>query len=505
VSGAVKSVGSNWVVTLGAVAVNYILTPFLIGACGTEGYGIYMLIMSMAGYLGLLILGVPMASVRYFAEFIAEGDQEKMNETIGSCVGLYTMMGAVALLIGAGLYFVFIRSYTIPPLWQWDSRLAFALLVLHVGIGFVTFLPEGIMHAHQDFVVRNVILVSVLLLRLVLTLAILGVVPSLALLAAIQVGCLVTDFTVSYLVIKRRYRGLLFSFAKFRWAVVRRIFSFSLYVLLLNLGSRMIFYTSPIIIGAFMDVSHVSIYSVANYFLVYLVEFILGIAAVVMPTATKLLTQKRNMELQEMFLKSSKIVFALTLNGGLFLIVLGPRFIAWWISPSFEAPAGSVLQILVASALVFLPVRGVAQPILMGLGRVKVPTLTCLAAGVINVLLGILLVKPFGLPGLAMAVAIPLVLMGVVVLVYACRVLGVSLLAFLRYAVFRSSLGAVPVLVLLLWLRDGCEVRSLEGLMSSFLTTAMVFLAVGVFFVFRNDPYLDLFRRVRGLQLWRKA
>jgi O-antigen/teichoic acid export membrane protein len=501
---ALKNVGSNWVVTLGGVAVNYIITPFLIRTCGTEGYGIYMLIMSMAGYLSLLVLGVPMASVRYFAEHLAKGDQEKLNETIGSCVGLYTMLGAVAVLIGAGLFFIFIRSYTISPAWQWDSRLAFALQVLYVGIGFVTFLPEGIMHAHQDFVIRNVILLSILVLRLVLTLAILRLVDSLAVLAAIQVVCLLTDFTVSYLVIKLRYRGLLFSFAKFRGAEVRRIFSFSLYVLLLYLGSRMFFYTSPIIIGAFMGISHIPFFSVANYFLVYLVEFVLGIAAVIMPAAARLMTQKRNSEVQEMFLKSSKILFALTLYGGLFLIVLGPRFIAWWISPSFEAPAGSVLQILVTSALIYLPARGVAQPVLVGLGRVEVPAVTCIAAGLINALLGALLIKPFGLPGLAMAVAIPLVLMSIIVLVYACRVLGVSLLTFLRYAVLRSSLGAVPVLALLMWLRNGWGVRSLEGLMGSFLMTALVFLAVGAFFVFRNDPYLDLFGQMRGLRLSRK-
>jgi len=184
----VKNVGSNWVATLAAVAVNYLLTPFLINAFGTDGYGIYMLIMSIAGYLSLLILGVPMASVRYFAEYVAKGDQQKMNETIGSCVALYTFLGTVALLIGAGLFVFFSRTYTIPQTWQSDSRMAFALVVLYVSIGFVGFLPEGIMHGYQDFVVRNSIILSILALRLGLSLLLLTYFPSLALLALIQVG-----------------------------------------------------------------------------------------------------------------------------------------------------------------------------------------------------------------------------------------------------------------------------------------------------------------------------
>ena len=79
-----------------------------------------------------------------------------------------------------------------------------------------------------------------------------------------------------------------------------------------------------------------------------------------------------------------------------FLIVLGPRFIAWWIGPEFEGPSGAVLQILMASSLVFLPVRGVAQPLLMGLGKPRAVTLGFLGAGIANLLLSMALARPFG-------------------------------------------------------------------------------------------------------------
>ncbi len=464
-----------------------------------------MLIMSLTGYLSLLILGVPMASVRYFAEYTAEGDQQKMNETIGSCMGLYTFMGAGALLIGAGLFVLFSRSYTLSPTWQIDARMAFGLVVLFVSIGFVGILPEGIMMAHHDFVVRNIVVLSVLFLRLGLSLVLLTFFPSLALLACIQIGCLILDFSTSWVLIKRRYKGLGVSLGKFSWAVVRRIFSFSLYVLMLNLGGRLSFHTDSIVIGSFLDVTYIPFYAVANYFFVYLIEFIVAVAAVLMPMATKLKTEDRTSELKEIFLKWSKISFSLTLLFGLFLIVLGPRFIAWWISPSFERPAGVVLQILMFSALVFLPVRGVAQPILMGLGRVGVPTVVFLAAGVVNLLLSVVLVRPFGLPGVAIGTAIPTALMSFVMLVFACRVLGVPLLTYARYVAVRASLGAIPLLGLLLWFRIGCDVRSLTGLVGSGFATVLVFALIWVFFVFQNDPYVKLSGRLRRLWVWRET
>src|SRR5204862_8172343 len=131
---------------------------------------------------------------------------------------------------------------------------------------------------------------------------------------------------------------------------------------------------------------------------------------------------------------------------------LGPRFIAWWVDPSFEQPAGQVLQILMLSYLIFLPVRGVALPMLMGLGKAGLPTIGFLVTGFLNLGLSILFVRPLGLAGVALGTAIPNVLFAIVIFVQACRELDVSLWAFFRYVVPRAVVGAVPALAVLLWL-----------------------------------------------------
>ena len=62
----------------------YFLTPFTIHKLGDDGYGTWNLINAITGYLGLLVLGVPMASVRYFAQHVAKGDDQALNKAIGS-------------------------------------------------------------------------------------------------------------------------------------------------------------------------------------------------------------------------------------------------------------------------------------------------------------------------------------------------------------------------------------------------------------------------------------
>ena len=211
------------------------------------------------------------------------------------------------------------------------------VMVVQVSVGFIGLLPEGIMFAHHQFVARNVVRVGAVLLRLVLTVGLLSMDASLVVLAAIQLVCLLFDFTVSMLLIRRRYPAVRITLADFDWAMVRRIFSFSMRALLLSAGARLSFETDALVIGAVLGVGAIGFYAVANSLVVYLMEFTIAIAAVVAPMTTKLSTEGRVPELREMFLKWSKVSLSISLMAGLFLVVLGPRFIAWWIDPVVRA------------------------------------------------------------------------------------------------------------------------------------------------------------------------
>ena len=499
-----RNVGSNWVVTIVSAVAIYFLTPFTLRALGDNGYGTWTLITSITGYLGLLVLGVPMASVRYFAQHVADGDTRKLNEAIGSCSALYLLLGAIALVVGMALY-GFFTLYGIPRTLQGDARWAFGVMVLFVAVGFIGLLPSGVLAAHDDFVPRNAVRLWGMVLRVVLTFGLLTLKASLTVLALVQLACLVFDFAFCWVLVRRRYPATRVRLADFDWGMARRIFSFSVYVLVLNAGARLSFETDSLVIGGFMNVGSIPYFTVANSFLIYLMEFLLSIAAVVMPMATRLQTQWKRAELQAIFLKWSKIALSLTMAAGLFLIVLGPRFIAWWIDPTYERPAGQVLQILMISYLVFLPVRGVALPILMGLGKAGLPTIGFLATGVLNLVLSILLVRPLGLAGVALGTAIPNVVFAGIVFLQACRELDVSVAAFLRYVVPRALLGAVPVLALLLWFRDGLDVRTFAALVAAGVVMTLVFALTWVFFVYRNDPHLDLRAWLPRLRAWSRV
>jgi O-antigen/teichoic acid export membrane protein len=219
--------------------------------------------------------------------------------------------------------------------------------------------------------------------------------------------------------------------------------------------------------------------------------------------ATTLSTEGRIGELTDKLQGWSKVALSLTVMVGLFLIVLGPKFIGVWIDGSFEGPSGQVLQILMISCLVFLPIRGVAIPILMGIGKPRTPTIAFLITGISNVVLSALLIGPFGLAGVAIGTAIPNVGFAIAIWMVTCRELGVAPSAYLKYVVPRVAIGALPSLLMLQWSTVLFDVHTFTGLVASGSAMVVCFAITWVLFVYRDDRYVDLKAHLGAGRVWR--
>ncbi|MBI2797619.1 MAG: oligosaccharide flippase family protein [Gemmatimonadetes bacterium] len=492
-----KSIGSTWGLTLVTIAVTYVLMPFTLRVLGHDGYGTWLLIGSLTGYLNLLMLGVPMASVRQFAASVGRDDPRELNAAIASCTGLFLVMGAVALLSGLALYAFFTSVYPLPGALARDARGAFLLVVVQLSTGFVMQVPYGLLAAKHEFVRRNAISSVAILARLALTLLLLPVVPDLLALAAIQFAAALVEFLASCWLIFRRFPEIRLDLSLFDRGMVRTIFAFSAFVLLLNVAAQLTFQSDAAVIGRFIGIDQIPYYGIGNSLVVNLMQFVLAIAGVVMPMAARFSATGEIPEVREIFLKWSKVAMSITLLAGVFLIVAGPDFVAWWIGPSFREPTGRVLRILMWSSLVFLPARGVALPVLMGMGRPKWPAITFLVAGVVNLLLSIALARPLGLEGVALGTALPNVASAVVIVVMACRALDLPLGEYVRHVVLRPLVGSLPAFAILWWIARQVNLATLPALALSGAAMLVVFGAAWAGFVYRGDPHFAAMVRER--------
>jgi O-antigen/teichoic acid export membrane protein len=172
--------------------------------------------------------------------------------------------------------------------------------------------------------------------------------------------------------------------------------------------------------------------------------------------------------------------------------VVGPDFLASWIGPDFAGPSGAVLRVLMASFLVYLPVRGVALPVLLGLGKARAPALTLLAMGVLNLGLSLALVGPFGILGVAIGTSIPNVMFAGVLLTLACRELGMAIGSWVAYVATRATIGALVPLGVFLASKLLIRVSGMPSLVAAGCVGTIAFAAVWILFVQRGDPHFDL-------------
>ncbi len=512
-----KNIGAQWIRTVIFIVVGLVVPPLMNLFLGQDTYGAWEMVMSTTGIMKMLALGVPIATVRAIA---AAKDDQETNQIIGTSKKIFVFIGLAAIIVGGGFFWFFELIYLTPRLVEttvngisthvmesriasediWAARIAFGLIVGHVALSFVLQLPYTIMAGKRDFVQQNKIMVFILLIRVLLIVCVLTTVASIVYLAAVEIATLILEFILPRRAIRKKYPMLRFRIADFDRKRMKTIFGFGGYMVLMHAGVKLAFQTDALVIGWGLDPAAVVHYARSNTFIIYLIELMIAVAGVVMPMAAKLQKEENLAELEDIFLKWSKITLSLALMVGIYLLVLGPEFISWWMHRvEFYEPAQQVVPALMISCFFFLPMRAVALPMLLGLGKVKFPAWLFLGVGITNIAISIALIGPFGLFGVALGTAIPNIIYAVVILIYACRAIESSILAYMAYVLPRCIIGAIPVIAGLVWLKAEFAPRSLPELMLSGIAMVVVFVVIWVGFVYRHDRYMDLLARLKSL------
>jgi len=96
----VRNVLSNWTALLFRALISFILTPFMIHSLGDFHYGLWILVMSVLDYCGILDLGIRPTLHRFVARLRGANQRQALNETIGSALAVSSVVG----ILVAALY-----------------------------------------------------------------------------------------------------------------------------------------------------------------------------------------------------------------------------------------------------------------------------------------------------------------------------------------------------------------------------------------------------------------
>ena len=444
---AARSVLTNWITYIISGVVSFFLSPFIVRHLGNSAYGIWVLLVSLTGYLGFLDLGIRGAVTRYIARFHAEHNHEESSRTVSSAAGLFLIGGIAALMVSAGFALFAVPHFDIPPAYFRAAQLVVLIAGANVSISLISGVFGGVLVGLQRFDLHNSIALISTAIRTTAIIVALRSGKGLITLALIQLTVTLGELILGYIFTRKLYPQLHFGMGHMYRTHVALIFSFGIFALLLQASDYLIFYSDALVIGSFLPVSMITFFAIGGNLTIYARDLVGGFSRIMTPMASKMEVDSDSAKLREAALKAARYCALGILPVFLTFIIRGRSFIGLWMGPSYADLSGHVLWIL-SLPWFFAAGAAVLLSVMLGISRHKQVVPVKIAEGLCNLILSIILVRKIGIVGVAWGTAIPNIAVSLFYWPwYVRRTLGVPIREYARAAWMLPTLSLLPFAV----------------------------------------------------------
>jgi O-antigen/teichoic acid export membrane protein len=419
--------------------VGLVMMPFIIHSLGDKMYGLWIFVGSFLGYYSLMDFGISLAVQRYCAKSIALKDYEDANSTINSAFAVFIGIGLLVLLVSCGI------SILVPMVMHnIVEKAMFSKVVFILGMNFAFGLPlrvfAGVLNANFRYDINAGIEIIKLCIRTFLIIIFLK--NGYGVIALALITCVVdlTAYLFKYFIARRLYSYIKLNVFKFDKSKVRSLLNYSYVRFIIEITNQLKFNVDNIVIVACIGMNEVTMYSIGARLVRYYTDFIGSSISITTPLFSMYEAIGDQGAIQTAYIFLTKISSYLSILIGSILILFGKVFILRWMGNGFEQ-ANTVLLILIVPSI-FLNAQFPSINLLYGVSKHKYYAITNCVEGVLNVVLSVALSRKFGIYGVALGTAIPMLITNIFIQpIYVCKIIK---LPFHKYYVNLM----VPVIIL---------------------------------------------------------
>ncbi len=462
------------------VIITFFLMPFVIGSLGDRWYGLWVLAAAFVGYYGLLDLGLSRANERFISRALGKEDREEANAVFNTCLALFFV--AALLTVIAALVIVWLTPHFMDK--TSDVRI-FRIVTMVIAVTMAISFPvrafTGFLYAHIRYDVVNIIELIKALIRTGLIVFFLSRGHGIIALALISFAVETTQCGVFIFYALKNYPELVVGLSYFRKNRVRELLGYSVYSFIATVGDRLQFHLDAFVITAFIGLGMVTHYNIGARITKYYVLLITNAIALVMPVFSRMEGIKDYDNIRKNYIFISKLNTIASVFVGGSLLIYGKAFILRWMGPQY-GDSYSVLALLTIGVL-FNTIQITSKTVLFGLSRHKMYAITVTLEGVANLALSLLLVRRYGILGVAMGTTIPIMITNLFVIpAYTNRVINMELLKYVKVVLGTFLLGCLIHLGSWLVIR-GFILNSYKRLFILGILTSIVFIILNTFIV----------------------
>jgi len=442
----VRSVFSNWGNMALTLVLSFILAPIVVRGLGDTWYGVWAVAMQFTAYLWLLDLGIRESVVRYVARSRARRDQETVNAKISLALYLYVLVAAATLVIGAVVATWGVGLLKIDATLAETARLVVMLSAVNMAVGWLVNPLSGALIGLQRFDLMNVTAASVSIVRFAGTIVLVRSGYGIVGLSVLQIGATCLSGAGSLAICRWLMPDLRAVGPRRAFRELREVWSFSSYIVVNNLASKVIFASDSFVIGSHLPVAAVTYYLIPLTLVQHLANTIRSMSQVFYPLTSAFDGTDDRERLRQLFLRGSTYAALVAFPIGAVYLTIGPDFIRIWMGDTYAERSAAVLLILTVAHMMAAPHHAVYY-VLLGVGRQRGVALLRVAEAAANLTLSLILVRQLGIVGVAIGTTVPHVVAMVIMMpMISARHVGVTYAQYLATVVMRPVISVAPAL-----------------------------------------------------------
>lgn len=404
------------------VIVALIMTPVIVHSLGDRMYGFWVLIGTFIGYYGLLDLGLSSAVARFLSRAEGLNDADEANRVINTALAIFSLVG-VAVLVLSGVAALSCGHFIHDPGEAALFRKIILLLGVSVAVGFPTRVFGGVLDAHLRHDLPTYASVIRLLAANACIWFLLRSGHGILALAVVSFIGGMAEYFMLYIFARRVAPEMKIRMRQYARETAGRMFGYSSKTFVAQLADILRFRVDSLVIAGFLTVSLVTHYSVGARLADYFSQIMVGAMGILAPVFSRYEGQSDFEAIRRNFLHATKFSVILSVFIGTGIIFYGRPFIQRWMGPGFDSSYIVAVILTVSFTVELMQTPGVG--LLYGISKHHYYAIANVSEGILNLILSLILVRYYGIYGVALATMIVMLLFKLFIQpVYICKSIG---------------------------------------------------------------------------------
>ena len=238
------------------------------------------------------------------------------------------------------------------------------------------------------------------------------------------------------------------------------------------------YYSDAFVIGFFMSAAAITYYTIPWSPSEYTNKLIHAIAETFVPVFSEQDATQGNQAIYATYVSGTKFMLMISNLLCIGVLVMGDNFVSLWMGEKYAVACSTILSIMFFTQLIKGP-QLLSYSILLGTANHRKFSFYNFAFSLLNLVLGIIFIQRYGLIGVAGATAFTQICFyGIITPILTSRVIGSSLLEYLRETYLRIVPASLVLLVMLVWFARVNPPDSYLLLISQALFAAVIYVFV---------------------------